>query len=260
MYGVLGYVTMHAQTFGESLDRLIRYQQIRTTAVMFTLETTGADAHLAYLYRTADVSPPERRQESENMLSTILQFGRTTTGLDWSPREVHFEHAQPENTAEHKRIFRAPVLFDKPLTKLIFDASLLALPLVEADPTLGSLLEAQAEELLARSPRHGEFTGQVQQLILEALDSGKLQLENICRKSGISSRTLQRKLHEEGTSYQELLEETRRNLSKFYLRNPEMAISEVAYLLGFSQPSAFHRAFRRWNGLTPKAFRQRQKQ
>lgn len=260
MYGVLGYVTLNSQTFGEALHRSIRYQQIRTDAVAFSLETIGSSVHLAYLYRTTDIAPPERHQESEEMLSTMMQVGRKLTGVEWTPREVHFEHAQPENVSEHKRIFRAPVYFTKPLTKLIFDASLLTLPIVEADPILGSLLERQAEELLARSPKHGVFVNQVQQLIRESLPGGGARIETICRKLGSSSRSLQRKLREEGTSYQQLLEEIQRGLSEFYLRKPEIAICEVAYLLGFSEPSAFHRAFRRWTGLTPKAFRHTQKQ
>ncbi len=259
MYGVLGYVTLNSQTFGDALNRLIRYQQIRTNAVKFSLEIIGGDAHLAYHYLIPDVSPQERRQESEEMMSTMLQVGRKLTGVDWMPSEVHFEHDQPENISEHKRIFRAPVCFGKPLTKLIFDSSILNLPLAEADLTLGSLLELQAEDLLAKSPRHGIFANQVRQLIREGLPGGDARMETVCRKLGSSSRTLHRKLREEGTSYQELLEEIQRDLSEFYLQRPETAICEVAYLLGFSQPSAFHRAFRRWTGLTPKAYRRSQK-
>ena len=259
-YGLLGYVTINSRTFGEALSRLIRYQQIRTSAVRFSLEITGADVHLAYHYRTTDISPQERRQESEEMMSTMMEVGRKLTGVDWTPREVHFEHARPEDVSEHERIFRAPVRFVKPLTKLIFDVSILTLPLAEADLTLGSLLEQQAEVLLAKSPRHGVLSSQVQQLIKESLPVGEAQLDLTGRKLGLSSRTLQRKLQEEGTSYQELLEETQRTLAELYLQKPEIAICEVSYLLGFAQPSAFHRAFRRWTGLTPGEFRQTQRQ
>jgi len=188
----------------------------------------------------------------------MLQVGRKLTGVDWMPCEVHFEHDQPENISEHKRIFRAPVRFGQPLTKLIFDSLILNLPLVEADLILGSLFESQAEDLLAKSPRHGVFAGQVRQLIKENLPGGEARMEIVCRKLGNSSRTLQRKLREEGTSYQELLEEIQRDLSEFYLQKPETAICEVAYLLDFSQSSAFHRAFRHWTGLTPKTFRRTQ--
>lgn len=260
MYGVLGYVTSNSRNFGEALNRLIRFQQIRTNAVRFSIDIIGKDVHLTYSYLITDVSPHNRRQESEEMMSTMLRVGRELTRVDWSPREVHFEHAQPENISEHERIFRAPVRFDKPLTKLIFDQSVLELPHIEADLTLGSLLERQAEELLAKSPQQGIFVNRIQKLIREGLPSGETRMEIICRKLGSSVRTLQRKLQEEGTSYQELLEATRRDLSEFYLQKSEMAICEVSYLIGFSQPSAFHRAFRRWTGLTPKEFRQLRKQ
>ena len=259
-YGVLGYVTMNSQTYGEALNRLIRYQEIRTNAVKFSIDITGADAHVAYHYLITDVSPRNRRQESEEMMSTMLQLARKLTGVDLTPREIHFEHAPPENVSEHKRIFRAPVRFNKPLTKLIFDKFVLELPLVGADLTLGSLLERQAEDLLAKSPRYGIFANQVQQLIRDGLPLGSARIETICRKLGRSERTLQRKLDEEGTSYKELLKETQRDLSKFYLQKPDMAICEVSYLVGFSQVSAFHQAFRRWTGLTPKEFQYLQKQ
>jgi AraC-like DNA-binding protein len=254
-YGVLGYVTMNSQTFGEALNRLIRYQQIRTNAVKFSIDITGSDAHLVYHYLITGVLPQERRQESEEMMSTMLQVGRKLTGVDWAVREIHFEHAPPENISEHKRIFRAPIRFKKSLTKLIFDNSILNLPIAEADLTLGSLLELQAKDLLAKSPQHESFAGQVRQLITEGLPVGEARMETVCRKLGNSTRTLQRKLSEEGTSYKKLLEETQRDLSKFYLHKSEMAICEVSYLIGFSQSSAFHRAFRRWTGLTPKEFR-----
>jgi AraC-like DNA-binding protein len=110
------------------------------------------------------------------------------------------------------------------------------------------------------SPRDSIFADQVRQLIREGLPAGLARIETICRKLGSSERTVQRKLREEGTSYKEIFKETQRDLSKFYLQKPEMAICEVSYLVGFSQTSAFHRAFRRWTGLTPKEFQFLQKQ
>jgi AraC-like DNA-binding protein len=147
------------------------------------------------------------------------------------------------------------VRFGAPLTKLVFDASILELPLVGADLTLGSLLERQAEESLAGAARGGGFAGRVREVIKEGLPGGEARVEAACRRLGVSPRTLQRKLREEGTSFQGLLEEVQRALAEFYLRDREVAICEVSYLTGFSQPSAFHRAFRRWTGQTPKEFR-----
>jgi AraC-like DNA-binding protein len=189
----------------------------------------------------------------------MIKVGRELTGIDWKPQEVHFEHEQPKNTSEHERIFRAPIYFNKQLTKLIFDSSILLLPIVDADLILGSLLERQAKELLAKpSQNEATFVNQVKQLIRQNLPNGEAKMEIICRKLGTSTRTFQRKLKEEGTSFQKLLEETQREMSEFYLQKPNIAICEVAYLMGFSQSSAFHRAFRRWTGLTPKEFRVQQ--
>ena len=254
-YGLLGYVTINRRTFGEALNSLIRYQRIRTKAVEFTLDVAGAEARLAYHYRAAGLAPRGRRQESEEMLSTMMRVGRGLTGVDWAPREVHFEHEEPTDTSEHARIFRAPVRFGRPLSKLVFDASVLELPSVGADPTLGSLLERQAEEMLAGSHRHGDFAGRVQEVIKEGLPGGEARVDVVCRRLGVSPRTLQRRLREEGTTFLGLLEETQRTLAEFYLRKPDVAVCEVSYLTGFSQPSAFHRAFRRWTGRTPREFR-----
>lgn len=261
LYGILGYVTINSQTVGEALNRLVRFQQIRTNACEFSLKVIGSNAHLFYIYQTTEISRQERRHESEETLCSFLQISRMATGIDWSPSEVHFEHEQPKDISEHKRIFRAPVCFGKPVTQMIFNSSILTIPLVAADLTLGLLLERQAEELLEKSTRAGEegFVNQVRRLISENLSGGEMRMETICQKLGISSRTLQRNLKEEGTSYQKLLEETQSELSKFYLQKPDIAICEISYLLGFSQPSAFHRAFRRWTGLTPRAFRGKQK-
>lgn len=258
-YGLLGYVTINSRTFGEALARVIRFQQIRTNAVEFSLDTEGGGrAHLSYLYR-ADAAPDERRHESEEMLSTMIRVGRELTGVEWSPFEVHFEHEGPRDTSEHERIFRAPVLFGRPVTKLVFDASVLQLPLVGADTTLGSLLERHAEESLASAPRRKLFAGRVHRLIEEGLPAGEARVELVCRRLGVSPRTLQRRLREEGTSFQESLEGVQRSLAESHLLKPEVAICEVSHSLGFSQPSAFHRAFRRWTGLTPREFRRRNK-
>jgi AraC-like DNA-binding protein len=170
-------------------------------------------------------------------------------------REVRFQHAAPKDTSEHERIFRAPVQFERGDSELVFESALLRLPLVEADPTLCAMLDRHAEELLTKLPRRGGLIDDVRALLRQSLNGGDPGLEAISQQLGLSPRTLQRKLKDERTSHQDLLDEMRRDLSVRYLQEPEMAICEVAYLLGFSEPSAFHRAFRRWMGTTPRAYR-----
>lgn len=254
IFDVLSYVLLNSATLGDAMRRVVRYHPIWNDGAEYSLVVEGARARLRYHYLCADGA--ERRQDCEMTLAITLRAGQFTTGVDWTPDEVSFQHPEPPDTSEHRRIFGCPVRFSQPFNEYSFDASLLELPAIEADPVLFELLERHAEELLARFPRRGGQADEVRRMLFEALRGGDPGLDAVARRLGFSARTLQRKLKDEGTSHQELLEEMRRDLSQRYLREPRMAICEVAYLLGFSEPSAFHRAFRRWTGTTPARFRQ----
>ena len=117
------------------------------------------------------------------------------------------------------------------------------------------MLDRHAEELLAKYPPRDSLIDQVRNVIADEFRGGEPSLERIADHLGLTPRTLQRKLQELGTSYNDVLDQMRRQLAERYLREPQMAICEVAYLLGFSESSSFHRAFKRWTGVTPKEFR-----
>ncbi|MDF5729485.1 MAG: AraC family transcriptional regulator [Rhizonema sp. PD38] len=126
---------------------------------------------------------------------------------------------------------------------------------MKSDPGLGRILDRYIEVLLAKLPQSGSFIDSVCREISRELRGGNLEVEAITKRLGFVSRTLQRKLKEAGTSYQELLDETRQSLSTHYLQEQHITVSEVAFLLGFSEASAFSRAFKRWTGTTPGEFR-----
>ncbi|MBC7909912.1 MAG: AraC family transcriptional regulator [Pyrinomonadaceae bacterium] len=253
MFDIVGYAVANSRTLGDALSRAVRYHTIWNDGAEFRLELDDALAHLVYRY--VDLNGAECRQDSEMTMSMLIKFAREVTGVDWTPREVCFQHDAPPVIRAHERIFRAPVRFSMPVSKLVFDRALLKLPLIEADPILSAVLDRHAEELLAKLPRRGGLTDEVRALLRQAINGGDPSLEAVSQQLNLSPRTLQRKLKEEHTSHQDLLDEMRRDLSVRYLREPEMAICEVAYLLGFSEPSAFHRAFRRWTGTTPREYR-----
>jgi AraC-like DNA-binding protein len=254
VFDLLGYVLMNSPTLGEGLERAARYQSIWNDGAVCEMDASEGRARVTYRYLSLDGATC--RQDCEMTLGLVVTFGRAATGVDWSPLEVSFRHAAPAETDEHRRIFRCPVRFSRPANEVVFDASLLKLPLLGADPALSAVLERQARELLSRLPRRTGCAEGVRREIVGALGrGGDAGLEAVARRLGLSARTLQRKLREEGTSHQSLLDEIRRELSERYLREREMSVGEVAYLLGFSESSAFHRAFRRWTGLTPTEFR-----
>jgi AraC-like DNA-binding protein len=254
LFDVLGYVVINSPTLGAALQRLVRYHAIWTDGAVFELTEQGSHVRLNYNY-VAGIPTP-RRHDCEMTFAIAVAFTRRMTGVDWQPLAVSFQHAQPADTSEHRRIFRVPVNFSQPRNELVLDRALLALSLTRADAGLCALLDRHAQELLARLPQRDDTTAQVRRLLGDALSGGDPNIVAVARQLGLSARTLQRKLRAEGTAYQDVLDEMRRDLARRYLREREMAVCEVAYLLGFSGPSAFHRAFRRWTGVTPKEFRQ----
>jgi AraC-like DNA-binding protein len=173
---------------------------------------------------------------------------------------VCFEHPRPANIDEHRWVFGCEVSFDAPEHKVTFHRDALALPVVKADPKLGALIDQYAEELLQRLPRGHALSDRVRQIVAESLCDGDHGLEPIAERLRMSPRTLQRRLQEEDTSHQQLVDELRHELAVKYLAEPNLSIGEVAFLLGFSDPSAFHRAFRRWTGKTPGEHRRPEKQ
>ena len=187
--------------------------------------------------------------------ATVTTLCRNIASSDFNPTTVEFQHDAPADTFEHRRLFRCPIKFGAPLNRLHFASSNLTLPIAKADAGLCALLDRHAEELLAKYPPRDSLVDQVRSIITTEFRGGDPSLEHVAAQLGLTPRTLQRKLQELGTSHNELLEQMRRQLAMRYLREREMAICEVAYLLGFSESSSFHRAFKRWTGLTPKEFR-----
>ena len=175
LFDVLGYVIINSPTLGEALNRLVRYHTIWTDGALFRLGVSGGRASLRYEYAGGEEGG--RRHDSEMTFSIAVSFARRVTGVDWAPQEVSFRHPEPPSTAEHRRIFRAPVRFGRPSNELILDSALLALPIARADAGLCDILDRQARELLARLPQPESLAHQVRNLLTEALKAGDPRLE-----------------------------------------------------------------------------------
>ena len=187
----------------------------------------------------------------------LVLISRRLTGLDLVPLMMGFQHSKPSDLSAYNRLFRAPLQFDQPVNEMRLDARFLQHPLVQADLGLCTVLDHYAEELLAKLPHSESFLDTVRRIMSQGLRGGDPSLTAIAKQLGYAPRTLQRKLQEAGTSYHTLLDDMRRELSIYYLKDAQIAVSEIAFLLGFSETSAFHRAFRRWMGISPGEFRHR---
>lgn len=169
--------------------------------------------------------------------------------------EVRFPHTAPLDISEHQRLFGCKLQFGWERSELVFARDLLDAPLVKADPTLQAILEAQVVSVIEKLPKGEATTDAVRRHLAGELGKGQPTLEQIAPRLHMSPRTLHRRLDDEGTSFRKILSEVRRELASRHLMERRLAIGEIAFLLGFSEPSAFHRAFKRWTGHAPLIYR-----
>jgi len=252
-FDVVGYCALNSSTLGAAFERVARYHSIWTDGALFTLESVNEMSTIVYRY--VDTSIVKHRQDSEMTLATVTALCRRLATPQFAPLAVEFQHVAPADVSEHLRLFKCPVKFGATANRISFPSSFLSRSIAQADASLCALLDRHAEELLAKYPPRDSLIDQVRNALTDEFRGGEPSLERIAAHLSLTPRTLQRKLQELGTSYNDVLDQMRRQLAMRYLRDSQMAICEVAHLLGFSESSAFHRAFKRWTGATPKEFR-----
>jgi AraC-like DNA-binding protein len=250
-FDVLSYTMRTSATLEGAFERLVRFNRLLHDVADLRLGRDGAEARLT-VRLLPDGNP---RQLGEFALAAFTLFSRDATGVDVMPRAVEFSHAEPADTAEHRRIYRAPVFFARPETTLVLPRGALELPMRQADPNLCTVLERQLHELLARLPTGESLLDRLRRQIAAQLCGGDPTVEAVARRMFMSPRTLHRRLREAGTSYRLVLEGLRQDLAARYLSEDRLSIADAAYLLGFSEASAFHRSFKRWTGRTPADYR-----
>ena len=254
--GVLSYVLMHSPTLGEALRQLCRYQDIGCDASRTTLRREADRVWLEVELLSPDIIYPEHVLNSE--LTLYLHACRALTGQPLAPQLVRLAYPRPADTAEHERVFApAPVQFEATCSGLAFDAAVLDLPVLNANPALFPLFEHHADALLGQL-RQPSLPDRVKREIVRLLKGAEPTLAAVADALAMGVRTLQLHLREAGLSYQQLLDEVRRELAERHLRAPDLSTTDIAFLLGYSEPSVFVRSFKRWTGQTPGAFRKLQ--
>jgi AraC-like DNA-binding protein len=253
-WSILGYMMMNSKTLAESFEKAARYSRI--IGNLIEAQADLRDDKIKITYSTPPHAPKMSRHCFESTLASSVRMMRTLTGVDLSPREVRFIYRKPASTSEYERIFCCPVLFDQDEISMTIDLSIIFTPILLPNPDLLQYFENYAQEFLAKMDRQDEYTRKVTKLILAHLDDESLTIETIAREMAVSVRTLQNRLEEEGVVFSELLQEIREKLAKKYLRE-NYSVETITYLLGFSEPSVFRKAFKKWSGITPREYRER---
>ena len=189
------------------------------------------------------------------MLAANVGFGRWLVGEAFQPLRVEFCQPQPEDVQEYEEFFSCPVQFGREQNGLVYDVAVTHLAIPNASEELLLLLSERANRLLDSLSRHSGIATRIASLLATQLTNTLPDKSLIAAQLGMSERTLQRRLKEEGTSFQEILDNTRHYLARELLRNTALALGDVAAQLGFAEPSAFFRAFKKWEGCTPGQYR-----
>lgn len=254
-YGVLIYVMMHSPTLGKAFDKLCQYQDIVCEGIRTTGKVTpdGTQFVLSLHITSADIIYPQYAFNSE--LSVYLSAMRTLTGRQVSADEIHFAYPRPVDTREHERVFApARLVFDAPATAMVLDATLMNIPVLNANPGLSLLFEKHANDIL-KQLKTPTLPVRVKAEIISLMKGEEPTLATVADRLAMGVRTLQLHLKAAGTSYQQLLDDCRRELAVSHLREQNLSTTDIAYLLGFAEPSVFFRSFKKWTGQTPGAFR-----
>jgi len=188
-------------------------------------------------------------------LSSGVRLMRSLTSVNINPLEVSFICDVPDSKSEYERIFQCPVLFGQKQNSFTIDSNLINMPIPLANPGLLEYFERYAENFLAEMERKNEHTRVVTKIILSRLDDEELSINKVAKEMALSVRTLQNRLEKEGVVFRDLLKGIRQRLAKQYLRE-NYTVEQITYMLGFSEPSVFRKAFKKWSGVTPREYRE----
>lgn len=252
-YQVLGYAVLSCDTLGEAIDRLIRYERLVGKLGETRLLEIGGRCRLSW---RAPISGPWARFLKEAAISGWITLARQLV-VEVPPFDVFFDHGCDTEIERYRSILGAPVQFDAGFSGVEFDRQALQVRMSGADAGLRGIMDKQAAVLLQEFDSRVNLVSEVRSVLVRILPDGEPSIERVAQHLSLSERALQSRLREAGLTFTAVIEDVRRSLAKLYLQQTTANLVEVAFLLGFSEQSAFSRAFRRWEGESPQHWRKR---
>jgi AraC-like DNA-binding protein len=253
--GAIVYVALNSPTIAAACDNLDRYLHLHNEAVTVYRTVESDRVYLRHVLTGLGNRPP--RQHNEYSLAVGVNLLRIMAGSQWTPLEVQLAHEAPRDTSEHERIFRCPISFECETNALAVERGFIGREVPAADPRLYPIMKRYLDQFLKAMPRDDGFLCSVRKAIGQSIADGRSTLGHVAKGLAMSRRALQRKLQDYGVDFKTLLDETRQRFAVDFLRNPNHTVTEIAFVLGYSEVSAFNRAFKRWTGLTPLEQRRR---
>jgi len=256
-YSVLGYISMNCKTLGEAITKIPSFEQLVGDMGTTNIEHQGRCFKIGWQCHFTDMKV--KQQMIDNCLASWSTFARYLISNQGKPLKVLLSREQPElyQQQEYQKVFDCPVLFNQTENAILFDASLLDLPLNKGDQLLLSTLESHAKTLISTISTEVGLLSQVSSEIKKALKNGSYLQPDIAKSLGLGAKTLQRRLSEENTSFQVLLDETRLSMAKELLeqKQDQLSVDQISGELGFIEPRSFFRWFKKITQQTPGEYR-----
>jgi AraC-like DNA-binding protein len=254
MFGALGHAMATAPTLRGALERIVRYILVISDTLEWDLRTEPGGAAMRVLGRTGDRRGMQLSNECA--VSAMAQVVRSVVAVPVRMSRVTFRHAAPPTTRDHESFFGCPVHFDAADDALHLSSSALATRTRLADAGLSAFLLAQLDDLHREQGAERSVVDQVRVAVADTLCDGVPAKSEVARRLAMSERTLHRRLADAGTTFQGVTDEVRLDIARSLLGDPGRSLGEVTFFTGFAGQSAFTRAFKRWTGTTPLAYRQ----
>lgn len=255
-FHALGFAWLASSSLIDAFERLARYDRMVSTADR--VDVISTDRHCGLRLEARHDDNPTPPYGVDAMFVAIMEMCTWISAADTAPLEVHLTHDGNDREGDYVGAFRAPVRFRAPDNRLLFDRALVEAPAPGANEQLAELSDRASDDYLA-SLDPVSVTREVRNLLMQLLPSGGASQERVAESLHRSCSSLQRDLRAEGTSFREVRDQTCKALATDYIRRRDVSLQEVAFLVGFSDQSNFSRAFRRWTGKSPKAWREASK-
>ena len=249
--GALGYAWLASDNLYSAFERMHRYVRVLNDRGHFDLRESG-DLLIVTLSVAQDSLNARVRDDAQ--LAYLVRMCRMNAGAAFNPQYVSFRHAAPDEVLPYEELFRAPVRFGSQHNEMALTLEQAKQPLPTSNPLLAQMNERVAKQRLA-SLDANDIPNRVRGAIMDQLSSGEVSDESVAEELHMTSRTLHRKLKQHDVSFRSLLKDVRRDLAMHYIADESLTLTEITFLLGFSEMSSFSRAFKTWNGISPSEAR-----
>ncbi|MBB3018781.1 AraC-like DNA-binding protein [Microvirga lupini] len=249
--GLVGRLMQHSETVGDAMRALVSNLSIQNRGSVPSLTISGDIALFTFSVYQPEVESAD--QISDGSLAVAVNALRALCGADWSPSEVLLPRAAPVDQEPYRRHFRTPVRFNQESATIVFPVGDLEIRIAGADPVMRAMLEERIQQI--KGSQGSEFSDDIRRLLRTRLTSTHCSAEDIAELLTMHRRTLSRRLQGSGMGYRAITNEIRFEIARQLLQDTEVPLGQIAAALGYSEASAFTRAFRRWSGRTPTAWR-----